>query len=106
MTQRILGPTGSKRRRRILPVALLAAAFLAILVIPGALAVHDEAFQLDGNTAVDGGPPPFDWESFFNSSGQRSPVLPDASRPGFSSSGFNKDFSRKADGSFDSTDET
>ncbi|MGH2706120.1 MAG: hypothetical protein ACRDJ4_13825 [Actinomycetota bacterium] len=56
------------------------------------VAVHDEEFQLDGNTADDAAlAEDFDWESFFNASGAKAPVLPHASRPGFVDSGFVND---------------
>jgi hypothetical protein len=52
MSERILGPTGSKRRRRFLWVPMLLVACTALFVIAGAQAVHDEGvFQLDGNAA-------------------------------------------------------
>jgi hypothetical protein len=50
MATRVLGPTGSKRRRRFLLVPILLVACTALFVIGGAQAVHDEnVFQLDGN---------------------------------------------------------
>ena len=50
MTERVLGPSGSTRRRRFLFWPLLAAAFTALFFVAGAQAVHDTgAFQLDGN---------------------------------------------------------
>jgi hypothetical protein len=50
MTQRILGPTGSKKRRRFLLLPVLATAALALFWIAGAQAVHDTGiFQLDRN---------------------------------------------------------
>jgi hypothetical protein len=53
MTERVLGTTGSKRRRLRFPI-LIAAIAAAIVVIPGALAVHDEGlFELDKTTTVD-----------------------------------------------------
>src|SRR5262245_48028974 len=98
MTQRVLGPTGSRRRRRFLIVPMLLVAATALLLVGAAQAVHDETFQLDGNIAA--GPPTnlsgnsqaFDWESFFDAAGQEAPVLPDASRPGYTASGFDRDF--------------
>ena len=49
MTERILGPEGSPRRRRFLWVPMLLIACLALFVIGSAQAVHDEGFQLDGD---------------------------------------------------------
>lgn len=70
-----------------------------------ALAVHDEEFQLEGNTVDDpAAAADFDWESFFNASGQESPVLPDVSRPGFEASGFDRDFATNANGTFNTSD--
>jgi hypothetical protein len=53
MTERVLGPTGSKRRLlRLLP--MLAAVAAAVVLIPGGLAVHDEGlFELDKTPTVD-----------------------------------------------------
>jgi hypothetical protein len=63
---RIIGPTGSGRRRRTLFGVVVSIALLAVFAVPNALAVHNLAFELDGNTAVDATtPPPYDWESFF-----------------------------------------
>jgi hypothetical protein len=103
---RVIGPTGSRRRRRFLIVPILLAAATALFFTAGAQAVHDLNFELDGNIAVDAGGPAFDWESFFNSASAESPVLPDPSRPGFTDSGFAKDFSRNADGSYSTADAT
>jgi len=51
MSTRILGPTGSKRRKRMLLGPILLTAALAALFIAGAArAVHDADFQLDGET--------------------------------------------------------
>src|SRR5882724_11514602 len=53
MTERILGPTGSKRRRRFLWVPMLLVACTALFVIAGAQAVHNAGFfQLDGDGGV------------------------------------------------------
>jgi hypothetical protein len=69
MATRILGPTGSKRRRRFLIVPILLIAGLALFWIGSASpSVHDIAvFQLDGNaTVADTGPlgyPGDDWDN-------------------------------------------
>jgi hypothetical protein len=66
MTERILGPTGSPRRRRWLGVPIALVALLALFWIAGAQAVHDTGkFQLDGNaqTSVDSTPSALeDWD--------------------------------------------
>ena len=98
----ILGPARSRRRRYLLlPIVLVAAIALPLAGI--AQAVHDLAFELDGNQTAE---TRFDWTSFFNAAGQPSPALPDASRPGFTNSGFSKDFTRNADGSYNTADHT
>ena len=64
MAERILGPTGSKRRKRFLLVPILLTAGLAMFWIAGAQAVHDTgSFELDGN-AVSGNATPAadDWD--------------------------------------------
>jgi len=98
MAEKILGPDGSRRRRRFLFVPVLLVAIAALLIVGGAQAVHDETFQLDGDaissttTNAGGHAQSFDWNSFFNSSGVASPALPDGSRPGFTASAFQRDF--------------
>jgi hypothetical protein len=61
-------------------------------MITNALAVHDEKFELDGNVTTQGTTPfhtgTVDWESFFDAEGNKK-ALP----TGFTTSGFNKDFS-------------
>src|SRR5439155_2393812 len=50
MAEKILGPHGSKGRKRFLWVPMLLIACTALLVIGNAQAVHDEGvYQLDGN---------------------------------------------------------
>ena len=49
MATKILGPTGSRRRRRFLLVPILLVACTALFLIGSAQAVHDLQFQLDGN---------------------------------------------------------
>ena len=49
MTERLIGETGSKKRRRFLFVPIVLVACMALFVVAGAQAVHDEKFQLDGN---------------------------------------------------------
>jgi len=52
MTERILGPTGSTRRRRFLWVPALLITCTALFVIGSAQAVHDLGFQLDGDVSA------------------------------------------------------
>src|SRR4051794_2151603 len=50
MTQKILGPEGSKRRKRFWLVPMLMMALAAIVWVTSAQAVHDTGrFQLDGD---------------------------------------------------------
>jgi hypothetical protein len=88
MTERILGETGSRRRRRfrflVLPVVLGAA--LALLMTGGAQAVHDlTLFELDRNAVDVAATPGDDWNTLFNGGGsadQFTGVLEDISAPG------------------------
>src|SRR5437762_7049536 len=54
MTQRILGPEGSKRRWRFryLSLPVIAAMAVALLLAGSAGAVHEFAFQLDGDVSA------------------------------------------------------
>jgi hypothetical protein len=107
MTQRVLGPSGSKRRRRFLLVSLLLVGVGALLLAGAAQAVHDEAFQLDGDvtasttTNVGGHIQSYDWDSIFNASGGKISPLPS----GFTAAAFKQDFS-VTNGSFDNVDTT
>ena len=93
--------------RRGLTLIAIAGLLVSALGISGsALAVHDETFELDGNIADSPAGSPFDWTSFFNAAGAESPVLPDASRPGYDASGFDRDFVTNANGSFNTSDNT
>ncbi len=60
MATRILGPTGSKRRKRFLLVPILLVACTALFVVGGAQAVHElGVYQLDGNAKqADNSTPP------------------------------------------------
>jgi hypothetical protein len=92
-------------RRPLTAIAMLAVVASAIVVSGTVLAVHDEDFQLDANVVDDAAATqPFDWANFFNASGSPDPVLPDASRPGFEASSFDRDFSTNANGSFNTSD--
>jgi hypothetical protein len=69
---------------------------LPFLNLGQALAVHDDEFQLDGNTdpadATTGGPA-LDWEDFFNAAGTRAVTFPttDTDFEGFKDSAFTAD---------------
>jgi len=52
MATRILGPTGSKRRKRFLLVSLLLVACTALVLAGSAQAVHEFALQLDGDVST------------------------------------------------------
>jgi hypothetical protein len=108
---------GLKRRRRFGAIGALAGATLLALglVIP-ALAVHDNQFQLDGNTTVD---PPgsgafssaiYDWQSIFNDpalnsvggAGSPTVTLP----ANFEAADFVEDWGLTGAGAFDTSDPT
>jgi len=86
----------------------------AVALIPSALAdnVKAQTFELDGNIAQDhpASPTTYDWANFFDSSGAKSPVLPHASRPGYTASSFVRDFKtaagRKGTTVFDTSDDS
>ena len=79
MTERVLGPTGSRRRRRFLFVPMLLVSAVALMFVAGAQAVHGEAFQLDGDvdhtttTTVGGVTQTVDWDSLFDANGAELP---------------------------------
>ena len=53
MTERLLGPTGSPKRRRFLLLPTIMVAALSMFWIAGAQAVHDEGtFELEGNAVA------------------------------------------------------
>ena len=95
MADRVLGPRGSKRRRRFLFVPVFMVIAVTLFWVAGAQAVHDEQFQLDGDvsasttTSVGGATQTKDWDSFFNSLGQ--PVAGSLTG-GFNTSSFVRDF--------------
>jgi hypothetical protein len=94
--------TRRRRYHQLGVIVALVALLIGSVAVP-AIAVHDLEFQLDGNIADDAAAADFDWTSFFNGAGTASPALPDASRPGFTDSGFKKDFTR-TNGVFDTAD--
>ena len=93
MTERVLGPTGSRRRRRFLLVPMLVVSAIALMFVAGAQAVHGEAFQLDGDvlasttTTVGGVTQTVDWDSLFDANGNELPLPAN-----FDASSFDKDF--------------
>jgi hypothetical protein len=53
MARKVVGPTGSRRRRWLFLCTAMAAIAMAVLFIPSAFAVHDTgAFELDGNATA------------------------------------------------------
>src|SRR3954468_18242897 len=88
-------PHFRSRRTQIVSVCIAVVVIGAVL-ISNALAVHDEKFQLDGDAIAStttnyNGIQPFDWNSFFDADGLKSPALPNATRPDFTASGFDRD---------------
>ena len=94
MTERILGPTGSRRRRRWLFVPIVLVCALALMIVGGAQAVHDEDFQLDGDvqasttTNIDNKTQTVDWSSLFGTDGSTNDPLP----AGFDNANLVQDF--------------
>lgn len=90
---RLLGPTGSGRRRGSLFGAIVSLLLLSVFIAPNALAVHGEQFQLDGDvdasttTNVGGTTQGIDWSSLFDANGDELGLPAD-----FVASGFEKDF--------------
>jgi uncharacterized repeat protein (TIGR01451 family) len=90
MTQRVLGPTGSRRRRRFYFGPILLVAALALMFTPGAQAVHDLGlFELDRNAQDAGGTSGDDWATLYaggantgGSSDDFTGVLADVALPG------------------------
>jgi hypothetical protein len=61
---RIVGPAGSRRRRRFLLTPVLVAMTVGLMMIGGAGAVHNTgAFELDGNATNDPAVPGDDWDN-------------------------------------------
>src|SRR5438045_2889843 len=108
MAEKLLGPAGSKRRKRFLWVPALLIACIALFVIGNAQAVHDLQFQLDGNADTSCGTGPncktsgtgagqiYDWSSIFSSTGAVNTSLVKASNTvGFTNATFTRDFKTK-----------
>ncbi len=82
MARKVIGPTGSRRRRWLFLCTSFAAIAIAVVFIPSALAVHDLHFQLDGDTTSTAysSPTPnlgveYDWNDIFNVT-NNAPVPP------------------------------
>jgi hypothetical protein len=89
-------------------LSLVLAVVVGLLIVQNVLAVHDLAFELDGNVTTQGTSPypiphgpTVDWASFFDTNGAELP-LP----PGFTASGFEPDFNLNTNGSFNTSDGT
>jgi hypothetical protein len=114
MSTRVLGPKGSKRRKRFLLVPILLVACTALFLIGSAQAVHDLEFQLDGNalSTVCGTTPDgncttqvFDWgrpsgssdaNYLFNANRTvNTSVVNSANSTGFTAAAFQRDFGLK-----------
>lgn len=114
MTEKILGPTGSKRRKRFLFVPMFLVACTALFIVASAQAVHDLDFQLDGNvlSTVCGTTPDgncsvqkFDWgrpagsnnaNYIFNADRSvNTSVVDKANTTGFTAAAFQRDFGLK-----------
>jgi hypothetical protein len=130
MTERILGPQGSPRRRRFLWVPMLLIACTALFVIGSAQAVHDLAtgMQLDGNVAHSCPPSPDtgfclnsqqDWADLFSVAQSGGPPVttetvtpntsvigPTGTDPDFTTATFTRDFESGASCALNSTSTT
>jgi hypothetical protein len=76
---------------------------LMLAVAAVTFAVHDEAFQLDGDiaTSPDTGTQTIDWQDLFDADGNEL-ALP----ANFTASGFDRDFNTNTNGSFNTSDNT
>ena len=92
MARKVIGPTGSRRRRWLLLMCLVVAAVSAVVFIPGALAnsVKAQTFELEGNIAQDGAPTTYDWANFFDANGGKLALPTD-----YTASSFVQDFNTK-----------
>jgi hypothetical protein len=108
MLDRLLGPSGARGRRVRRVVPLVAACVFATIFVSAAQAVHDLAFQLDGDvsasttTNVGGSTQTVDWDSLFNASGGTINPLP----TGFTAATFTRDFRTTSTGTFATSDNT
>jgi len=109
MTERILGPTGSRRRKRWLGVPVAFVAVLALWFVTGAQAVHDLDFQLDGDVSAStqthvpaAKTQLVDWDSLFDANGDTKASLP----TGFDDANLVRDFQTNASGTTFVTSDT
>jgi len=102
MTERVLGPKESPRRRWTLVLALVSLLAFGLMYVAGAQAVHDETFQLDGDVLASVGPnpPANDWDSLFNADGTTKSSLP----TGFDDANLERDFLTSQAGAFLTSD--
>jgi hypothetical protein len=119
MAEKVLGPQGSKRRKRFLWIPALLVACLALFVVAGAQAVHDLQFQLDGDTTSTAYSPPaglsspsYDWNDIFSpsDSGGVETISTNSSLVGsgkvFSGANFVRDFESGSGCTLNSTSTT
>src|SRR5262245_43344075 len=103
MTQTVLGPKGSPRRRWTLLLPFVVAIALGLFYIAGAQAVHDysDGMQLDGNVANTCPPAPdtglcastqADWADFFDVSGGTTTSKATLPNTSFKKAVFIRDF--------------
>ena len=99
--------TGRRLKRWLSSIALLVT--MGLIIVPVLLAVHDEAFQLDGDvsaatniTSLGGRSQTVDWDTLFNTDGTTRAQLP----AGFSHARLDADFGINTNGSFNTLDGT
>ena len=76
MTERVLGPAGSPRRRRTWLLPLAATLVVGLLYIAGAGASPAAIFELEGNTANDPAIALDDWQNLYNGGGAPNSIKP------------------------------
>jgi hypothetical protein len=103
--------TGRRLKRWLSSIALLVT--LGLIIVPVLLAVHDEAFQLDGNvidtdvTNIDGQTQNVDWATLINPDGStHTAALVPSGTPGFHHAKLDADFGINTNGSFNTLDGT
>jgi hypothetical protein len=96
---RVIGPPKSRRRRWTFLWCLAVAVAAGVIFIPGALAVHDLDFQLDGDTTNTAYSPPanhtpaYDWNDIFNADGTNTALVnPLGGNGSFTNADFDRDF--------------
>jgi hypothetical protein len=101
MTQTVLGPKGSQRRRWSVLVTLAVAVCFGLMWVAGAQAVHETDFQLDGETtnmaysSPGTSSPDTDWNDIFNADGTKTSAVNPSNNPGFTHATFIRDFGVK-----------